>query len=82
LYLFFVSNFFFSSQGKYARVIFDLLNSPAHSVKYESAAALLSLSTSHGAVKAAASTYVSLLLKESDNNVKLIVLDRIKYVFI
>jgi len=38
---------------------------------------LLSLSTAQTAVKAVASTYINLLVKESDNNVKLIVLDKL-----
>jgi coatomer subunit beta len=35
------------------------------------------LSTAPTAVKAAASCYIDLIVKESDNNVKLIVLDRL-----
>ena len=46
-------------------------------MRYESAAALVSLSSAPTALKAAASCYINLALKESDNNVKLIVLDRI-----
>lgn len=38
---------------------------------------MVTLSNAPTAVKAAASTYIELILKESDNNVKLIVLDRL-----
>ena len=37
----------------------------------------ITLSTAPTAVKAAASCYIDLIVKESDNNVKLIVLDRL-----
>ena len=50
-------------------------NSP--SVRYEAAGTLITLSTAPTAVKAAASCYIDLIVKESDNNVKLIVLDRL-----
>lgn len=38
---------------------------------------LVTLSTAPTAIKAAASCYIELIIKESDNNVKLIVLDRL-----
>lgn len=67
----------FCLQPKYIRCIFELLNSSSNAVKYESASALVSLSSAPTAVKAAATCYINLVIKESDNNVKLIVLDRL-----
>ena len=46
-------------------------------MRYEAAGTLVTLSNAPTAVKAAASCYIELILKESDNNVKLIVLDRL-----
>lgn len=66
-----------SEKPKYIRCVFELLNSTSSSVRYESAAALVTLSSAPTALKAAASCYINLVLKESDNNVKLIVLDRL-----
>ncbi|CAG8560860.1 19811_t:CDS:10 [Cetraspora pellucida] len=63
--------------GKYIRCIFELLNAASHSVKYEAATSLMALTHAPAAVKAAASCYIELIIKESDNNVKLIVLDRL-----
>ncbi|CAG8443026.1 1048_t:CDS:10 [Acaulospora colombiana] len=47
------------------------------SVKYEAATSLMALTHAPAAVKAAASCYIELIIKESDNNIKLIVLDRL-----
>jgi len=46
-------------------------------VRYEAAGTLVTLSSAPTAIKAAASCYIELVVKESDNNVKLIVLDRL-----
>ena len=46
-------------------------------MKYEAATTLITLSSAPSAVKAAASAYIELIVKESDNNVKLIVLDKL-----
>uniref|UniRef100_A0A1I7XT69 Coatomer subunit beta n=1 Tax=Heterorhabditis bacteriophora TaxID=37862 RepID=A0A1I7XT69_HETBA len=46
-------------------------------LRYEAAGTLVTLSSAPAAIKAAASAYVDLIVKESDNNVKLIVLDRL-----
>ncbi|KAA1471444.1 coatomer beta subunit [Dentipellis sp. KUC8613] len=62
---------------RWIRCIFELLNAPSHAVKYEAATTLTSLTQNAAAVKAAASTLIDLVVKESDNNVKLIVLDRL-----
>ncbi|EGG22123.1 coatomer protein complex beta subunit [Cavenderia fasciculata] len=66
-----------SERSKYMKCIFTLLNSSSPAVKYESAGTLLSLSSAPTAVKGAASAYIDLLCNESDNNVKMIVLDKL-----
>ncbi|RCI04602.1 coatomer subunit beta, partial [Rhizopus stolonifer] len=67
-----------TNKAVYIRCLSELLAAASHSVKYEAAAILLYLTTSPAAVKAAASCYIELIVKESDNNVKLIVLDRLE----
>ncbi|PIA43661.1 hypothetical protein AQUCO_01800014v1 [Aquilegia coerulea] len=64
-------------KGKYIMIIISLLDAPSPAVIYESAATLVSLSSSPTVIRKAASTYCQLLLSQSDNNVKLIVLDRL-----
>ncbi|KAF7843137.1 coatomer subunit beta-1-like [Senna tora] len=64
-------------KGKYIKIIISLLNAPSTAVIYECASTLVSLSSAPTAIRAAASTYCQLLLSQSDNNVKLIVLDRL-----
>lgn len=64
-------------RGRYLKCIFSLLSSSSAAVQFESAHTLISLSAAPTSVRAAASTYINLLVKESDNNVKLIVLDRL-----
>jgi coatomer subunit beta len=76
-----------ANKPKYLRLIFDLLESPSNTVVYESATSLASLTNNPAAVKgmvfvehaklAAASKFIELAIKESDNNVKLIVLDKV-----
>ncbi|KAF8636776.1 hypothetical protein AX16_010977 [Volvariella volvacea WC 439] len=66
-------------RSRYIRCIFELLNVSSHAVKYEAATTLTTLTQNPAAVKAAASCFVNLVLKESDNNVKLIVLDRLDH---
>ncbi|KAF4712025.1 Coatomer subunit beta, partial [Perkinsus olseni] len=51
--------------------------SPSPAVQYETANTLVILSKSHVAIGAAAEAYVNLVVTQADNNVKLIVLDRI-----
>ncbi|KAJ3514551.1 hypothetical protein NLJ89_g2313 [Agrocybe chaxingu] len=63
---------------RYIRCIFELLNASSHAVKYEAATTLTTLTQNPAAVKAAASCLINLVIKESDNNVKLIVLDRLE----
>ncbi|WVQ96006.1 hypothetical protein IAU59_003106 [Kwoniella sp. CBS 9459] len=63
-------------RAKWIRCIFELLNSPSHAVKYEAATSLTTLTQNPAAVKASAAALAELIIKEADNNVKLIVLDR------
>ncbi|KAG9119920.1 coatomer subunit beta, partial [Ceratobasidium sp. 392] len=67
-----------SMRPKYIRIIFSLLSSSSHSVKYDAATTLTSLTQNPAAIKASAQTYIDLVARESDNNVKLIVLDRLE----
>jgi len=75
-------------QPKYLRLIFELLESPSNTVVYEAAITLASLTNNPAAIKgsihnimadlpASASKFIELAIKESDNNVKLIVLDKV-----
>ncbi|XP_070532098.1 coatomer subunit beta-like [Ptychodera flava] len=66
-----------SERARFIRCIYNLLNSSSPAVRYEAAGTLVTLSSAPTAVKAAAVCYIELILKESDNNVKLIVLDRL-----
>jgi coatomer subunit beta len=65
------------NKARYLRLIFDLLESQLSTVKYEAAHALTTLTSNPVAVKAAAGKFIELAIKEPDNNVKLIVLDRV-----
>lgn len=65
------------SQARYLRLIFDLLEAKDSTVVYEAASALTSLTSNPVAVKAVATKFIELSIKESDNNVKLIVLERV-----
>ncbi|KDQ63005.1 hypothetical protein JAAARDRAFT_168400 [Jaapia argillacea MUCL 33604] len=64
-------------RARWIRCIFELVNASSHAVKYEAASTLTTLTQNPAAVKAAASCFINLAIKESDNNVKLIVLDRL-----
>lgn len=66
-----------SERSRFIRCIYNLLNSSSNAVRYEAAGTLITLSSAPTAIKAAASCYIELIVKESDNNVKLIVLDRL-----
>ncbi|KAJ0765660.1 putative clathrin/coatomer adaptor, adaptin-like, armadillo-like helical [Helianthus annuus] len=68
-------------KGKYIKIIISLLSVPSAAVIYECAGTLVSLSSAPTAIKAAANTYCQLLLSQSDNNVKFIVLDRLNLKF-
>lgn len=58
-------------------MIFDLLDASTSTVVYEAATSLTALTSNPVAVKAAAGKLIELSIKEADNNVKLIVLDRV-----
>jgi coatomer subunit beta len=64
-------------RARFIRYIYNLLNSSSAAVRYEAAGTLVTLSSAPTAIRAAASVYIELIVKESDNNVKLIVLDRL-----
>ncbi|EDQ86533.1 uncharacterized protein MONBRDRAFT_38413 [Monosiga brevicollis MX1] len=64
-------------RSRFIRCIYNLLNSESAAVRYDAAGALLTLSSAPTAVTAAAKAYIELIVKEADNNVKLIVLDRL-----
>ncbi|KAI0783336.1 coatomer protein [Abortiporus biennis] len=64
-------------RARYILLISELLNASSHAVKYEAATTLTSLTQNPAAVKAAAACYINLVAKESDNNAKIIVLDRL-----
>lgn len=66
-----------ANKARYLRLIFDLLEAGASTVVYEAATSLTALTSNPVAVKAAAGKLIELSIKESDNNVKLIVLDRV-----
>ncbi len=59
-------------------MILALLQSRSTAVVYECAVTLVSLSNAPTAVRAAANCFCQLLVSQSDNNVRLIVLDRLQ----
>ncbi|KAF3904337.1 hypothetical protein AA313_de0203567 [Arthrobotrys entomopaga] len=65
------------NRARYLRIIFDLLEASSNTVVYEAATSLTTLTGNPTAIKAAAGKFIELSVKESDNNVKLIVLDRV-----
>jgi coatomer subunit beta len=64
-------------KGNFIRTIFSLVNSSSPAVSYEGANTLISLSHAPTAIRAAVTAYKNLLNAQSDNNVKLIILDRV-----
>ncbi|KAJ2902683.1 uncharacterized protein MKZ38_000268 [Zalerion maritima] len=66
-----------ANKARYLRLIFDLLEANTPTVVYEAASSLTALTSNPVAVKAAAAKFIELSIKEADNNVKLIVLDRV-----
>ena len=66
-----------NQRGHFIRCIYNLLQSSSNAVRYEAAWTLTTMSSAPTAIKAAAQCYVELIVKESDNNVKIIVLDRL-----
>eukprot|EP01024_Parvocaulis_polyphysoides_P045806 TRINITY_DN4294_c0_g3_i1.p1 TRINITY_DN4294_c0_g3~~TRINITY_DN4294_c0_g3_i1.p1 ORF type:complete len:950 (-),score=181.16 TRINITY_DN4294_c0_g3_i1:400-3249(-) len=67
-----------NEKGRYIKIILALLQSQYSSVVYECAVTLVTLSQAPTAIKAAANCYCQLLVSQSDNNVKLIVLDKLQ----
>lgn len=65
------------NKARYLRLIFDLLEAKESTVVYEAASSLVALTNNPVAVKAAAAKFIELSIKESDNNVKLIVLEKV-----
>ncbi|EEQ28735.1 coatomer subunit beta [Microsporum canis] len=65
------------NKARYLRLIFDLLDANTSTVVYEAATSLTALTSNPVAVKAAAAKLIELCIKEADNNVKLIVLERV-----
>ncbi|CAH0397263.1 unnamed protein product [Chilo suppressalis] len=66
-----------SERSRFIRTVYGLLNAPSAAVRYEAAGTLVTLSSAPAAIKAAAACYIDLIVKESDNNVKLIVVGRL-----
>ncbi|KAJ3303386.1 coatomer subunit beta [Kappamyces sp. JEL0829] len=66
-----------ADKAKYIQTVISLLSVPTPSVRYEAANTLVYLSSHRSAIQAAVACYIDLAIKESDNNVKLIVLNRI-----
>ena len=67
-----------TQKSRFVRVLFQMLSSSSPAVSYEAAWTLVSLSSAPTAVRAAAVTYINLLNGQNDNNVKLIVLERLE----
>jgi len=67
-------------KGRFLRIVFNLASSSSTAVSYDCASTLVSLSSSPVAIQQATQAYVTLLTEQSDNNVKLIVLDRLQEV--
>lgn len=67
-----------AEKGKYIKIILVLLGSSKPAVVFDCATTLTALSHAPTAVRAAATCLCQLLVSHSDNNVKLIVLDRLR----
>jgi len=65
------------SKAGYLRAIFTLVNLPSHAVSFEAANTLVALSSAPTAIRQAITAYCQLLGAESDNNIKLVILDRL-----
>lgn len=66
-----------ASKSQFITCIFTLVNSESMAVSFEGANTLCALSSAPTAVRAAVAAYCSLLQKASDNNVKLVILQRL-----
>ena len=67
-----------TQKSRFVRVLFQMLSASSAAVSYEAAWTLVSLSNSPTAVRAAALTYTNLLNGQNDNNIQLIVLERLE----
>jgi coatomer subunit beta len=65
-------------RGRCLRIVFSLTASTSTAVSYDCASTLVSLSSSPVAIHQATSAFVTLLTEQSDNNGKLIGLDRLQ----
>ena len=65
-------------KSRFVRVLFQMLSSSSSAVSYKAAWTLVSLSSAPTEVRAAASTYATLLNNNTDNNVKMIALEPLK----
>eukprot|EP00559_Dactyliosolen_fragilissimus_P005082 CAMPEP_0184856026 /NCGR_PEP_ID=MMETSP0580-20130426/1184_1 /TAXON_ID=1118495 /ORGANISM="Dactyliosolen fragilissimus" /LENGTH=972 /DNA_ID=CAMNT_0027350789 /DNA_START=16 /DNA_END=2934 /DNA_ORIENTATION=+ len=65
-------------KSRFVRVLLEMLSSNSAAVSYEASWTLVSLSSAPTAVRAAAVTYTNLLNSQNDNNVKMIVLERLE----
>jgi len=63
---------------RYIECLHELVAGSASSVRYEAASTLVSLTLAPSAVRAAALAFIELLVSESDNNVKLVVLNKLE----
>lgn len=67
-----------NQKSRFVRVLLEMLSSNSAAVSYEAAWTLVTLSSAPTAVRAAAVTYANLLNSQNDNNVKMIVLERLE----
>lgn len=64
-------------KSRFVRVLVEMLSSNSSAVSYEASWTLVSLSSAPTAVRAVVGTYIDLLNSHNDNNVKMIVLERL-----
>lgn len=66
-----------SYSPRFVKILLYLLNNMSNTVAFEAASTLIMLSSSTANVRAAVDTMIQIMINETDNNVKLIVLNRI-----
>jgi coatomer subunit beta len=64
-------------KARFIRPIFSMLEADSPAVVFEAASTLVAMSAAPTAVRAASQAWTGLLRKESDNNVKLVILERL-----
>lgn len=67
-----------NQKSRFVRLLLEMLSSNSPAVSYEAAWTLVSLSSAPTAIRASAMTYTNLLNSQNDNNVKMIVLERLE----